>query len=108
MLIYNNKFSDSSETLVGTHFNIISNNSNITIAKNNKFNGSRGIQVKTNTSRAIISDNYMLDNPFANALLCVVDSRNDKNVYLIGNLVDSNASMVYGTNYKYVDYTENI
>lgn len=106
--LINNTFSDSSSTLVGSHFNVVSNGCNLVTAKNNNFNGSRGIQIKPNTVMARIIDNNMLNNPFNNGLLSVVDdNRTDKKVYLSGNLVDSTAVMIYGTKYSKIEYSEN-
>lgn len=106
--LINNTFSDSSSTLVGSHFNVVSNGCNLVTAKNNNFNGSRGIQIKPNTVMARIIDNNMLNNPFNNGLLSVVDdNRTDKKVYLLGNLVDSTSALVYGTKYSKLEYSEN-
>lgn len=104
--VINNKFSDSSSTFVGVHGNISTNNCKTLIAKNNKFNGANGLKITTNTTNCLVSDNIMIENGFTGTL-CSVDSRSNKNVFLVGNITDSTANLTYGSDYSYINYTEN-
>ena len=106
--IFNNKFSDSSQTLVPSHYNIKSDNcKNLNVAYNS-FNGARGVGININSFNNRILHNTLIENPFTNALLCaLIGTRSNKDVFLLGNIVDNTAQIIYGSDYQYINYIEN-
>lgn len=107
--ISNNKFSDSSNTLIASHFNIKSDFCKNLTVLNNNFNGARGVGININSLNNRILHNNSLNNLFNNALLvALIGSRTNKDVFLLGNLVDSTSQLIYGNEYQYINYTENV
>lgn len=104
--ISNNTFDDLSETIQTLHINIVATVcKNLNVEKNN-FRGGRGIRVLVGSTIVRVSNNSMLDNGFASGILCAIDSRTTKDVYLIGNNVGADTTLVYGNYYSKVDYVE--
>lgn len=106
--IENNKFTDSSDTLIPSHFNIKSDYCKELTVINNNFNGARGIGINTNSINNRILHNNSINNLFTNALLvALIDARETKDVFLLGNIIDSTSQLIYGNEYQYINYTEN-
>jgi hypothetical protein len=106
--ISNNKFTDNSETLIASHFNIKSDFCKNLIVLNNNFNGARGVGINTNSLNNRILHNNLIENSFTNALLvALTGNRSNKDVFLLGNITDDTSQLIYGTDYQYINYTEN-
>ena len=104
--VVNNVLNEGSDTAQGSHYCVDLGNTDNSNFMNNYLNGARGIVVKATATNVKIVNNAMIGNVFSGGLLVAIDSRTNKDVYIQGSVVDSNATAVYGNYYSYIDYTE--
>lgn len=106
MIITGNRFSEYADHYISGHYNIKCSNLINGIIENNYLDGSSGILVATTSSNIKVINNYMSDTYANSGVLIEIPSRTDKKVYLQGNICDKN-NEISGSDYSYINYTEN-